>query len=173
MRFRLQRGSPWQNVGCGGAISPADASGWWGVARRLPKNPSGRGAVPDLDAHGGGQGPAWGEKTGRSPTDGGKLGVKRWLSCAAAGIPLAVAADGGNVPDVELLERTPEALATPRPDAERTGWPGMCLDPGGDAKWVCGHLVNLWHVPHLRSRGAEKRQLQQSSGVKTRRGVVG
>lgn len=92
--------------------------------------------------------------------------------CDAAGIPLAVTIDGANVPDVKLLERTLEALATPRPAVEHTGEQGVCLDKGYDAKWVREHLLTEGFVPHVRSRGEEKKQLEPSPGVKARRWVV-
>ena len=40
-----------------------------------------------------------GKKTGKNPTDRGKLGVKRSTLIDGRGVPLAVAVDGANVPD--------------------------------------------------------------------------
>ena len=50
--------------------------------------------------------PVKGEKAGRSPVDRGKQGLKRSTLVEARGVPLAIASDGANRHDSELLEPT-------------------------------------------------------------------
>jgi Transposase DDE domain len=47
-----------------------------------------------------------GKKTGKNPTDRGKIGVKRSVLIDGRGVPLAAAVDGANVHDQKLLEAT-------------------------------------------------------------------
>lgn len=56
-----------------------------------------------------------GKKTGKNPTDRGKQGVKRSLLTDAKGTPISIVANGANVHDVKLVERTLEALQSYHP----------------------------------------------------------
>ena len=47
-----------------------------------------------------------GKKTGRNPTDRGKLGTKRSVLTEGHGIQLAVTIDGANRDDMKLTEPT-------------------------------------------------------------------
>ena len=58
-----------------------------------------------------------GKKTGKNPTDRGKLGVKRSALIDGRGVPLAVAVEGANVPDQKLVAETLDAIPVQRPEA--------------------------------------------------------
>jgi putative transposase len=57
-----------------------------------------------------------GKKTGKNPTDRGKLGVKRSTLVDGRGVPLAVAVGGANVPDQKLVAETLDAIPMERPE---------------------------------------------------------
>ena len=57
-----------------------------------------------------GEGQDGGDLVGPNPTDRGKNGVKRSLLVEKDGGPLAVAIAGANVPDVQLLAATIDAV---------------------------------------------------------------
>jgi putative transposase len=69
--------------------------------------------------------PLGGERTGRNPTDRGKLGTKRSLLTEAAGVPVGLAVEGANRHDKKLVEATLERGRGPGPRA------GAC--PPGEA----------------------------------------
>ena len=72
-----------------------------------------------------------GDKTGRNPTDRGKLGTKKSVLVEADGGPLGAVIAGANVPDCELLDETIEAVVVERPDPEEVEQ-NLCLDAGYD-----------------------------------------
>ncbi len=65
--------------------------------------------------------PLGGEKTGRNPTDRGKLGCKRSLHVDGNGLPLGLVIAGANRHDMQLLSETLDAmqLILPEPSAQR------------------------------------------------------
>jgi len=84
--------------------------------------------------------PASGEKkTGPNPTDRGKSGTKKSLAVEGAGGPLGVVIAGANVPDVQLLEQTLEAIVIDRPEVTQEEPQHLCLDKGYDQP--LGHKV--------------------------------
>lgn len=56
-----------------------------------------------------------GKKTGPTPTDRGKGGVKRRLLTEGNGMPLSVVTAGANRHDMKRLQPTLEAMAVERP----------------------------------------------------------
>ena len=84
--------------------------------------------------------PASGEqKTRPNPTDRGKSGTKKSLAVEGAGGPLGVVIAGANVPDVQLLEQTLEAIVIDRPEVTQEEPQHLCLDKGYDQP--LGHKV--------------------------------
>lgn len=71
--------------------------------------------------------PLGGEKTGKNPTDRGKVGTKRSLLVNAQGLPLGIVVSGANTPDGLLLEPTLRAMPIERPNPEETEQ-HLCLD---------------------------------------------
>ncbi len=59
--------------------------------------------------------PLGGEKTGKNPTDRGKIGVKRSVLIDGHGVPLGVAVDGANVHDQRLVKATLDNIPVRRP----------------------------------------------------------
>src|SRR3954467_2455341 len=76
--------------------------------------------------------PLGGERTGRNPTDRGKLGTKRSLLTEAAGVPVGLAVEGANRHDNKLAEATLESIPVDRPEPTAERSLGMCLDKGYD-----------------------------------------
>ena len=73
--------------------------------------------------------PLGGEKTGKNPTDRGKVGTKRSLLVNEQGIPLGLVVSGANTPDGRLLNATLQAVPIERP-APATLAQHLCLDKG-------------------------------------------
>jgi len=76
--------------------------------------------------------PLGGERTGKNPTDRGKLGTKRSLLTEAAGVPVGLAVEGANRHDKKLAKATPEGIPVERPEPPADQPQGMCLDKGYD-----------------------------------------
>ena len=57
--------------------------------------------------------PLGGEKTGKNPTDRGKLGVKRSVVTDCRGVPLGIAVAGANTHDLKLLRATLQSIPAP------------------------------------------------------------
>ena len=91
-----------------------------------------------------------GKKTGPNPTDRGKSGTKKSLAVEGAGGPLGVVIAGANVPDVQLLEQTLEAIVIDRPEVTQEEPQHLCLDKGYDQP--LGHKVvaQTDYTPHSR-----------------------
>ena len=96
-----------------------------------------------------------GKKTGRNPTDRGKMGTKRSVLTEGHGIPLAVAVDGANRHDMKLVEPTLQAMVVERPEVTDENPQNMCLDKGYDYPQI-HELVAEWkYIPHIKARGEE------------------
>ena len=111
-----------------------------------------------------------GKKTGKNPTDRGKLGVKRSVLTDGRGMPIGLAVAGANVHDQRLVEATLDSIPVPRPRPSRRRKQHLCGDKGYDAEAVRTRLDAEATPPHIRSRGEE--QVQRQRGHKARRWVV-
>jgi putative transposase len=60
--------------------------------------------------------PLGGKKTGKNPTDRGKIGTKRSLLVNEQGLPLGLVVSGANTPDSNLLATTLLAIPIERPN---------------------------------------------------------
>ena len=76
--------------------------------------------------------PLGGERTGKNPTDRGKLGTKRSLLVEANGVPVGLAVEGANRHDKKVAEATLESIPVDRPEPTEDRSQGMCLDKGYD-----------------------------------------
>jgi putative transposase len=118
--------------------------------------------------------PSGGKKTGKNPTDRGKLGAKRSLLVEANGIPVGLAVDGANRHDMKLtaatLARIPPDVDRPRPTPDQPQ--GLCLDKGYDYDEVREIVIEFGFTAHIRSRGEEAQALKRSARTKARRWVV-
>ena len=114
-----------------------------------------------------------GEKnTGPNPTDRSKKGVKRSLLTEGHGVPIGLAVDGANRPDMKLLRATIESIMVERPEPSQEEPQGMCLDKGYDYEEVRDTLSEFGFTAHLRSRGEEARAIKREAGERARRWVV-
>jgi putative transposase len=90
-----------------------------------------------------------GKKTGKNPTDRGKLGVKRSTLIDGRGVPLAVAVEGANVPDQKLAAATLDAIPVERPDSTPEEPQHLCLDKGYAGEPVDRQARKRGYTPHV------------------------
>ena len=97
---------------------------------------------------------------------GGKNGSKWFVLVDQSGIPLKYVVAGANRHDSRLLDGVLEVHVNPPEQIERN----LCLDAGfvGKSKVVEEHGI----VPHIRSRGEEKRELEKNPEFQAKRWVV-
>src|SRR5487761_12443 len=111
-----------------------------------------------------------GKKTGKNPTDRGKLGVKRSVLADGRGVPLAIVIAGANAHDqlhaADPLQAIP--VTRPRPASRRPQH--LCCDKGYHGRPVEQLARRRGYVPHIVPRGEERRACQR--GHKARRWVV-
>lgn len=74
--------------------------------------------------------------------------------------------------DFKLLRSTLESIVIARPDVSPEQPQGLCLDKGYDYPDVYALLDQYGLIPHVRSRGEEKKQLDSDAGFRARRWVV-
>jgi putative transposase len=116
--------------------------------------------------------PLGGERTGKNPTDRGKLGAKRSLLTEANGVPVGLAVEGANRHDKKLVEPTLESIPVARPEATAERPQGMCLDKGYDYDDTRDLVREFGFTAHVRARGEEAKALKLEAGFKARRWVV-
>jgi putative transposase len=112
-----------------------------------------------------------GKKTGKNPTDRGKLGVKRSVLTDGRGVPLAVAVAGANVHDQRLFHATLDNLAVRRPRPTSRRPQHLCCDKGYDAAILRREACRRRYRPHIKSRG-EEATAKRKRGHRARRWVV-
>ncbi len=114
--------------------------------------------------------PLGGAKTGKNPTDRGKLGTKRSVITDGSGIPTGLTVAGANVHDLRLLEDTIDDCHRRSPDPAADVTENICLDKGYDSKQIRELVEGVFgYVSHIRSRGEEQKR---SNRKKARRWVV-
>jgi putative transposase len=111
-----------------------------------------------------------GKKTGKNPTDRGKLGVKRSVLTDARGVPLGIAIAGANVHDQKLVAETLSSIPVSRPHSRGRKRQHLCLDKGYIGKPVQRIAKRRGYQPHVPQRSADKRTRRQ--GGRARRWVV-
>lgn len=111
-----------------------------------------------------------GKKTGKNPTDRGKLGVKRSVLTDGRGVPLAVAIAGANAHDQILAADTLKGIPVPRPRPTSRRSQHLCCDKGYHGRPVEQLARRRGYVPHIVPRGEEQRACRR--GKKARRWVV-
>jgi putative transposase len=116
--------------------------------------------------------PLGGERTGRNPTDRGKLGTKRSLLTEARGVPVGLAVEGANRHDKKVAEATLGSIPVERPEPTEEAPQGMCLDKGYDYDDTRALVAEFGFTAHVRARGEEARALKEEAGSKARRWVV-
>jgi putative transposase len=116
--------------------------------------------------------PLGSERTGKNPTDRGKLGTKRSLLTEAGGVPVGLAVEGANRHDKKLVEATLESIPVERPEPTPEKPQGMCLDKGYDYDDTRELVKEFGFTAHVRARGEEAVELKREVGQKARRWVV-
>jgi putative transposase len=109
-----------------------------------------------------------GKKTGKNPTDRGKLGVKRSTLVDGRGVPLAIAVEGANVPDQKLVAETLDGIPMQRPHPTSQAPHHLCLDKGyaGEPveREVCARGYTS-HVPHKMNEPPKPRHQGQTVNI--------
>jgi putative transposase len=92
----------------------------------------------------------------------------------AEGIPVGLAVDGANRPDMKLVRQTLESIPAdagrpaPTPDAPQ----GLCLDNGYAYDEVEEIAAEFHFTTHLPRRKGEAQEVKRKAGYKARRWVV-
>jgi putative transposase len=113
-----------------------------------------------------------GKKTGKNPTDRGKMGTKKSMVVDGDGGPLGVVIAGANVLERRLLKATIEAIVVERPEPTPERPQHLSLDKGYDNETGEAAAVEAKYTPHIRRIGEEKKSCDESKGHKPRRWVV-
>jgi putative transposase len=116
--------------------------------------------------------PPLGKRTGRTPTDRGKSGVKRSLLTEGHGVPIGLEVDGANRHERKLVRATLHTLVGARPEPTPEQPQGMCLDAGYDDDDVYAVLQEFGFTAHVRARGEEAQAIKREAGFRARRWVV-
>jgi putative transposase len=111
-----------------------------------------------------------GKKTGKNPTDRGKLGVKRSVVTDCRGVPLGIAIAGANAHDAPLLRTTLESIPVPRPKSRGSSKQHLCLDKGYFGKPTETLARRFHYIPHIPRKGDVP--VKRRAGQRARRWVV-
>ena len=111
-----------------------------------------------------------GKKTGKNPTDRGKLGVKRSVVTDARGVPIGIAIAGANAHDITLLRTTLRSMPVQRPKSIGRCKQHLCLDKGYCAESTEALARRLRYILHVPRKGEV--QAKRRAGQRARRWVV-
>lgn len=103
---------------------------------------------------------------------GEKNGSKRHVLVDGNGVPLAIVLTGANVHDVKRIQEVLDSIVIERP--EWTGIPkeNLCADKGYFGEPALEIIVLRGYIPHVVSRGEEKKDLESFPEKEARRWVV-
>jgi len=93
-----------------------------------------------------------GDKTGKNPTDRGKLGTKRHFVVDSQGIPFGVRLSGANDHDKTQFRTTLDSLIITRP-SPRTVEQNLCADKGYDYDDIRLSAKRRGYIAHIPHRG--------------------
>ena len=113
-----------------------------------------------------------GKKTGKNPTDRAKKGVKRSLLVEANGLPVGLAVDGANRPDMKMVEATLDSIPVERPQPSAEDKQNLCLDKGYAYDEVRETVEEFGFTAHIPAKGKEAQQVKRKARHKARRWVV-
>ena len=106
-------------------------------------------------------------RSGRTRPTGEKMGTKRHVLVDARGVPLSLVVTGANRQDVTQVEEVLAARVR-RPRGRTTQ--NLCADKGYQSAEAEEIMRKYRYIPHIRSRGEEKKQMK--AGYKPRRWIV-
>lgn len=115
--------------------------------------------------------PLGGEKTGKNPTDRGKLGSKRHLLVDARGAPLAIVVSGANAHDKTCAVAVLDTVALPRPKTTYRVH-HLCGDKGYDYDDIRQAAIERQYHVHIKERGVELQPVPLEQRYPARRWVV-
>lgn len=115
--------------------------------------------------------PLGGEKTGKNPTDRGKLGSKRHILTDARGAPLAVVVSGANAPDLTCTLAVLDALIVERPNRIYQVH-HLCADKGYDSDPLRQAVTERHYRVHFGRRWAQVIEVPAARRHPARRWVV-
>lgn len=115
--------------------------------------------------------PLGGEKTGKNPTDRGKLGSKRHILTDARGAPLAVVVSGANAHDLTCALAVLDALMVQRPQRLYRVH-HLCADKAYDADDLRQAIHERQYQVHIGRRGVELTAVPAHRRHPARRWVV-
>ena len=109
--------------------------------------------------------PLGGERTGKNPTDRGKLGTKRSLLTEANGVPVGLAVEGANRHDKKVAEATLESIPVDRPEPTEDRPQGMCLDKGYDYDDTRELVREFGFTAHVQGAGRRGPGVEAGGGI--------
>lgn len=115
--------------------------------------------------------PLGGEKTGKNPTDRGKLGSKRHVLTDARGAPLAVVVSSANAHDKTCALAVLDAIMVPRPKTTYRVH-HFCGDKAYDAEDLRQAIRERHYQVHIRPRGVALEEVPADKRHPARRWVV-
>ena len=87
------------------------------------------------------------------------------------GVPLAAVLTGANRHDITQIENVLDGIVVTRPQSTPEVLQHLCADKAYDSAKARDAIEDQGFVPHVRSRGEEKRE-KETNGQKARRWVV-
>lgn len=115
--------------------------------------------------------PLGGEKTGKNPTDRGKLGSKRHILVDGRGAPLAVVVSGAQAHDKTCAIEVLEALVVPRPQTVYRVH-HFCADKGYDYDDIRQAVSERHYRVHIAQRGLIVEEIPKQKRHPARRWVA-
>jgi putative transposase len=113
-----------------------------------------------------------GKKTGPNPTDRAKQGVKRSLLVDGNGIPVGLAVDGANCPDMKMVEETLASIPVEVPLHSAEEKQNLCLDKGYAYDEVRELAEEFEFTAHIPPKGKAGQAVKRKARQKARRWVV-
>ncbi len=115
--------------------------------------------------------PLGGEKTGKNPTDRGKLGSKRHILVDGRGAPLAIVVSGAEVHDKCCALEILDGMVVTRPRRQYRVH-HLCADKGYDYIDIRQGVRDRHYQVHIKQRGAEVTEIPPQKWYPARRWVV-
>ncbi len=91
------------------------------------------------------------------------------------GIPLGLAVEGANCPDMKMVRDTLESIPVERPEPRATRKQNLCLDKGyayDEVRELASEFAFTAHIPARKERGQPAVEVKRKARQKARRWVV-
>ena len=113
--------------------------------------------------------PLGGEKTGKNPTDRGKIGTKRSVLTDGQGVPVGLAVSGANVHDKRLVRETIESIPVERPKVTPKKPQNICQEKGYDYPDVRELVAEFGYTAHIPARGSDPAKQKKKAAMAAKR----